>query len=1201
MSFTLPALLTLFGCTPELPTPTLTAIVPSRAWYREETQVTLLGDNLYPEVEVDLREGGGRLDHQFTIHLEGAGGTWALEGVSPQTYDSLMATVPAGLAVGWYDVVLESPGGAQARLQSSFEVTSTRADHLAFQVDDVAYTVNEPIDLLILLEDPMKERVYDSLEVALDITAPGLDQDSLTVVPGSLAQAQVLWLDEEVLITGYLTELGAGSVGLYAQAPLDLFLVVSPLDTASSIQEDSLWLSVDAGEVEKVLVDLPSEEFLATAGVPFPISLQLVDYWDNPRDDAAASLTLYEECGEYLGTVEFVGHAVVSAAVERATSSLCTANRILVAGTAAGESDLFQVDPGPVDSYLVNAFPNEITAGSETLNVVVQAQDAWGNLLTDYGDTVGLSLSDNVGGLDITGTGDQVCPGFDGGLQVCYAWPVVASNAVVVTAKGTDDIRGSAPSIRVVPDALVDLTLELPGDTILAGEPFVVSVLPQDAHGNSIFTNPTVDAYSWSSSTGSASCTWYPEGDRENWRSFTCQTCEVTGSEQLQVVLDASAGSATALSDPFTVRNGPIASVTFHGIEPDGSVRAGESTTLDLEARDGCGNDYLYQPWGSEVVLTDRTGTLAPGAADLDALGRGRVGVTMTRSLEANLIEAWFLGARVGSTASFSVEAGDFKELRAFTETPWAFVGEPLSCTVEALDAWANRVPGFEGPVQVRSTLGTLPATILPTFTDGVAEGDLTFLSRATGETLLFEAAAPTAASSEVPVDVLEDGCGVIASLSVDGTHEAVLCRSPDTGAAALADLSLSTGSDLAYYLSDGGDILEHTTEDTLDLEWVEDGRYTLDLVAFDPTGCGDRDQALVYVALDDGSPAGPLLLSPSHTDRTIGDADEGVAIVEITAYDCAGDPATSGDVGIRADLGELTGGVSSSGEGLLAAVGPDGEATVTWSVATETHGGTATLFAGRPDGAAYGSTTIEAVGDDAWPHVVAISPQGQSSTTSLQVLSVWFDEAMRPENFSFPVQSVTVAGASAGDLGALDLSWDESDLRLDVSLPTAIDAGTDTWTLTVLSQVRDMAGNRLEGTWSGTSAAFSALFGAVEDRAPDVEDCAEDTSTLRPDGDGLAHTAEADSVQVAVSTDPLVPPAWWYLEVTDATGSRVLERWQPASGSLATLEWDGRNVDGRVVPNGSYSLVIAAMDTNLNLGRSCSTVLLVDNRIEAP
>jgi hypothetical protein len=171
------------------------------------------------------------------------------------------------------------------------------------------------------------------------------------------------------------------------------------------------------------------------------------------------------------------------------------------------------------------------------------------------------------------------------------------------------------------------------------------------------------------------------------------------------------------------------------------------------------------------------------------------------------------------------------------------------------------------------------------------------------------------------------------------------------------------------------------------------------------------------------------------------------------------------------------------------------------------------------------------------------------------------------------------------------------SDLTtLSVTPDAPIDSAEGVWSLVFSTNVRDIAGNQLDGAWTDTAAGYTATFGAVADALPVVSSCAPDRDTFTPDGDD---GDDADADVVALTPAATAAPAWWWLVVTDANGERVRSLREP--GTDVSVAWDGRADDGLVVGSGRYTLNLHAIDGLGNVGAACTTPITLAQPVETP
>jgi hypothetical protein len=132
-----------------------------------------------------------------------------------------------------------------------------------------------------------------------------------------------------------------------------------------------------------------------------------------------------------------------------------------------------------------------------------------------------------------------------------------------------------------------------------------------------------------------------------------------------------------------------------------------------------------------------------------------------------------------------------------------------------------------------------------------------------------------------------------------------------------------------------------------------------------------------------------------------------------------------------------------------------------------------------------------------------------------------------------------------------------------------------------------------LDGENSGIASDFLWSFGTNPSVAPDILSCAVDQETIRPDGDdGLG--IEQDTVTVEMSADST--PTMWLLSVETESGDLIQRTRFDAVDIFDDWRWDARDVDGAIVENGFYELVVEAVDEYGNVGDSCSAFVAVDN-----
>ena len=1184
----------LVACVPSTSQPTLLSVSPDWGFNGEENLVELLGEGFLPAVR-GTGSGEVILDRRHRVWLVGEGGvSTELGGVASLSYEIIQAQVPAGLAVGSYGMRVEGPAGQGASIANAYTVTDTRADHLAVTLDEIVYPVGSYALIPIQVLDPDDELVPMPLELQVTVesqTTGVIFADSLDVQ-----------IDIDGGIQGSLAESGQGFVALTSTVPDEFWVNIAPTDPGSVIREVRQFLAFTPGEVAHISVSLPEPDFHTEAGVGFNVDLTLLDGEGFPTQGQVAALLISERCGAGTRTETVIDQAQISFVAQGATTADCPENHVEVVGTSGGsflegESEAFTVAPGPIAHLAVASQPAQVQAGTGVGDLWVRAEDAHGNTVVDFGDE--LELADDHGGLDLaTGVGEQACSTFSGGEASCEARLWRAGEAVTIEVEASPSgATGQADPIEVIPGPVLNVQVGLPdagaGD-VLAGASFPVLVAALDAYSNQILINPEGAGAPLLADQlgggGSMSCAW--DGTSTLPLAYGCIAI---GAEEAKRVIGVVQG-VMGQSAPFSVVNGELAWVEMDlDMSP---VVAGESFTITAAGLDAWGNAYVVQHSGSGLSLGDFSGTLSLGTVALGPDGLATwPGGEITAAWVDDEITAYGATGKVGVTDPFDVVAAAAETFRMEPTRPWVWTGDALAFQVAAVDPWGNVVTDYGGTVSLTSELGLAAAQELSAFEDGEATVAVSYTGVGLVDHLLADDGSHTGTSD--PVDVLDPDCSSppTASLLVDGSLVEVLCLG-GSGSTATSIISAASsvagdGEIRAAHLDMGEGEWMRVTSLAAGHAWVEEGLYLPQGVVVDEYACGDVASAMVHVAQDDGQPAGPVGVSTDVASLVaLESGSGGETTVTVSAQDCTGDPSMAGILLVRADLGDLGAGPTSSGAGLELGLDAAGMASFSWSSAATAHGGTATLHVGVVSGAALGKSTVEILGDASAPTVWSVDPVGHRTDT-VSTLRIGFSEPMLAS--LVPTSLVELVDPDGEQVALSGSTLDGATLTIDLVSPANLGLGT--WTLVISGAFRDEAGNWLDGDGTGAPSDLVLEVGAgVPVSAPDLVSCTLDRAGFRPDGDpGVGW--EADGVNIDLIADG--PAAAWRLTVEDADGNvRHVVR-HLGGGAVGSLLWDGRAADGAVVANGTYRLVVEALDDDWNAGAACEVDVDVDNWIE--
>jgi hypothetical protein len=117
--------------------PVLAAMTPSQGTGAAPLTVEIAGDRLGAEVRTDFSSGSGTVDAGYRARLMPVDGGAEVEllDVALTSRRTLRATVPAGIARGAYDLVVDDPKGRAAVLRRAFRVVTSAENVASFRVD----------------------------------------------------------------------------------------------------------------------------------------------------------------------------------------------------------------------------------------------------------------------------------------------------------------------------------------------------------------------------------------------------------------------------------------------------------------------------------------------------------------------------------------------------------------------------------------------------------------------------------------------------------------------------------------------------------------------------------------------------------------------------------------------------------------------------------------------------------------------------------------------------------------------------------------------------------------------------------------------------------------------------------------------------------------------------------------------------------
>jgi hypothetical protein len=1199
------ASLSLLACEPSLTKPALYAVTPEWVDNDQEHIITLIGDGFLPKIQVG--NGGVDINRQFLVCLVDPVTQQKLAElpvVTKNDYSTLTATIPEGLEPGAYDIMVDTPTGMSDVLSGAFQITETAASQIIATSESSQYTTGTTVQIFLQVKDTDNQPLGEDFPVTISVAS----DDGALVFKETLPDQ--VYRGDGNGIMGVLDN-GEGLIEIITDESGRYELDISvPEDIAYFANEDlktQYTLLFQDGEVADVQLWLDREE--ATAGENVGLRVTLLGSNDEPvTHPTSLTFLVTELCSNEQGF--FQGTITIPA---DNTDRIFTVQPQVMTNTTvcrdggfsvellkdkpsgpleiAAISDPLAITPSAPRSLEVETLTVDLVAGDEA-KMLISAQDRFGNSITNYSQPLSF-LSTIADQEDFVGS---VCTDWNIGKTLCEVALTRANPAVQVSILSDDGLSGKSASMQVEAGPLALMLLSTETSPTIAGITRSFQLGLQDAYGNA--ADRPKDGVSFHSTEGPIGCV--ETAAASGLLDFLC----VFTQARTDARLEAHASGLSTSSVPFTVVNGPLHEIT---VSSPGNLVVGDPFSVSLAGMDTYGNPYIEIGSGSNVVeLYDESGDLE----ELATLGVDGIAVvtalTLTTAWDDNSIGVYQGGLWLGQSLTFDVAAGELDGFSVSSPSSWVEVDEVLDVTVVAVDAYSNTFTAFD---ETRYSAGVLWSdqgsgadVSLSGFIDGVAELAFAPDEATLADLLRVEMGSLVGQGSTFDVVQLDCEDPPAALVEVDEATEAVLCLTDgETETVEVSAASSSAGSDTlsAWHFFDGRS-WERSDNDTTSGRWYQEGAIDVQALVVDASACGNIADTTVYVARDDNKPAGPVSVTAvdstisANTSSSTG-SSTGSTTVTVFAVDCEGSPA-SGSLFVRTDVGLLSAGASvltATGSGLSVSLDSLGEASFKWDAGVQRYGEIdGSLYVGRYIGSARGSLVLPITDDAQLPQVVSVSPAGTFSSVH-DTIVVHFSDAVDSSTVSD--STVTILDPDSMPVSVLD--YDISGEQVSIALGQDIDPADGEWTLQLDRNISDTNGNGLDGAMTGTVSGFELGIGGVTDTAPDVTSCTAALSMFRPDGDDGA-AEESDTVELSFTAGGA--PAWWQVSILDSSNEAVALYTIPEGASAAgSMLWHGVGGDGIVLPNGTYTFAISALDGSWNAGDECAIEVIVANYME--
>jgi len=361
------------------------------------------------------------------------------------------------------------------------------------------------------------------------------------------------------------------------------------------------------GTANKIRVESSST---ATAGVPFSVTLTVLDAQNNPATG-------------YTGTVQFTstdaGGATLPAnytfvAGDAGTHTFANATTLATTGavtltatdtvTASTKgSTIITVAPGAVAKFSIVTYPASNTTASGTANTIaVQALDSLNHVVTSYTGTVTFTSSDPQATLpaNFTFTSSQ---GGSGTFWYSTTLRTVGAQTVTVKDVGSPSLTGTL-SLNVTVGTAKTLTVTAAPASSAAGATTTVTVTAKDAGGNTV--TGYVGTVAFTSTDGAATLPGnytFVAGDNGT-HSFSATLRTVGGRT---ITATDTVTSTIKGSGSVNVTAGGVTHLSVYNYPASASVTHGTAMTVGVQALDAANN--VVSGYTGTIHFTSNDGT----------------------------------------------------------------------------------------------------------------------------------------------------------------------------------------------------------------------------------------------------------------------------------------------------------------------------------------------------------------------------------------------------------------------------------------------------------------------------------------------------------------------------------------------------------------------------------------------------------------
>ena len=412
-------------------------------------------------------------------------------------------------------------------------------------------------------------------------------------------------------------------------------------------------------------------------------------------------------------------NGVVAHAVQFTGAGTFSIKATKTGGTANGISVPFTVSAGAAVAGTTTATVPAGSAGSVT-TILVQTKDANGNLrATSAGNVIAATVSGANAGASIT-----VSDKTDGTYGITYTPLNAGTDQISITLSGAQILNSPYSSV-VAPAGLHHFVVEAaaggPIGSQVAGTPFSIRVIAQDANNNTVTTftgaGNTVDLTSTGSLSLGGTTATFTNGVLSNVPLMISNTGSFT------ITATKTGGTFSGTSAAFVVAPGVAAAGMTTATVPAGT--AGSVTTITVQTKDASGNNRTSSC--GCTIAGAVTGSNAGKIVSVIDNGDGTYSLTYTPTVPgSDQIAITLGGSAIANSPYTSVVSVGALDHFLLEKTPGVAIGtvtaDTTTITVTAKDVANNTITSYSGPSSVVTLkIGTTTIGTSVAFTSGVA------------------------------------------------------------------------------------------------------------------------------------------------------------------------------------------------------------------------------------------------------------------------------------------------------------------------------------------------------------------------------------------------------------------------------------------------------------------------------------------------